>query len=184
MNQASHGIGKPLLRVGDLSRLTGKTVRAIHLYEEQGLLQPATRSSGGFRLYDSHAIERVRWIDLLHGLGFSLQEMRAVLREWWGAGLGPEAMATLRDLFRRKLSDTRDAVRLHQQLERELEHGLQYLETCRACETPAAPDVTCVHCTQDHGMKQEPALVAGIITAPDSLRKSARPALVRIQNHE
>ena len=35
-----------LLRVGDLARLTGKSVRAIHLYEELGLLQPTTRSSG------------------------------------------------------------------------------------------------------------------------------------------
>ncbi len=177
-----NGEDKRLLRVGDLSRLTGKTVRAVRLYEEQGLLQPATRSSGGFRLYDSGAVERVRWIDLLHGLGFSLQEMREVLRQWWGAGLGPEAMATLRELFRRKLSETREAVRLHQQLERELEHGLAYLETCRVCESPSAPVDACVHCTQDHGMKQEPALVAGIITAPQAHRKGAKAALVRIQD--
>src|ERR1043166_716016 len=68
--------GSHYLRVGDLARQTGKTVRAIHLYEEMGLLEPATRSSGGFRLYHPEAIERVRWIDLLHGLGISLQETR------------------------------------------------------------------------------------------------------------
>ena len=37
-----------LLRVGDIARATGKTVRAIHLYEELGLLRPVTRSSSGF----------------------------------------------------------------------------------------------------------------------------------------
>ena len=184
MSQATNSNEKALLRVGDLSRVTGKTVRAIHLYEEQGLLQPATRSSGGFRLYDASAVERVRWIDMLHGLGFSLQEMREVLLRWWSADLGPDAMATLRDLFRRKLADTREAIGLHQQLERELEHGLAYLETCRACETPASPVDGCVHCTQDHGMKAEPALVAGIITASGAHRKHARPALVRIQDIE
>jgi hypothetical protein len=108
--------------------------------------------------------------------------MRAVLSDWWGAGLGPEAMAKLRELFRRKLAETREAVRLHQQLERELEHGLAYLETCRACDSPASPVDGCVHCTQDHGMKQEPALVAGIITAPGTHHKGARPTLVRIQD--
>src|SRR5262245_44283821 len=72
-----------LLRIGDLARLSGKTVRAIHLYEELGLLRPATRSSGGFRLYEPGAVERVRWIDLLHGMGFSLQEMGQLLRDWW-----------------------------------------------------------------------------------------------------
>src|SRR6185436_12602624 len=35
---------KTLLRVGDVARLTGKTVRAIHLYEELGLLEPVTRT--------------------------------------------------------------------------------------------------------------------------------------------
>ena len=40
-----------LLKVGELAKRTGKTVRAIHLYEELGLLAPAVRSKGGFRLY-------------------------------------------------------------------------------------------------------------------------------------
>src|SRR5882762_4708812 len=90
-----------LLRIGDLARETGKTVRAIHLYEELGLLHPATRSSGGFRLYQRSAVERMRWIDLLHGMGFSLQEMSELLRSWWSAELGPDAMESLRGLFTR-----------------------------------------------------------------------------------
>src|SRR5262245_53917628 len=121
------------LRVGDLARRTGKTVRAIHLYEEMGLLLPATRSSGGFRLYDPSAVERVKWIEMLHTLGFSLHEMRDVLRDWWGAERGPQAMERLRVLFERKLAETREAIDRHQQLERELEQGLAYLKTCGCC---------------------------------------------------
>ena len=178
VTQAS--VRSQLLRVGDLARLTGKTVRAIHLYEEQGLLQPATRSSGGFRLYEEGAVERVRWIALLHELGFSLGEMRGVLRSWWNAGLGPEAMAELRALFTRKLDHAREMIARYQQLERELTEGLRYLETCRVCATPSHVKV-CVHCAQDHGMKQEPALVAGIVTSPGSTRRLERPALVRLE---
>ena len=51
-------ISPQYLRVGDLARRTGKSVRAIHLYEELGLLEPATRSSGGFRLYHDAAVDR------------------------------------------------------------------------------------------------------------------------------
>ncbi|MGH7741490.1 MAG: MerR family transcriptional regulator, partial [Candidatus Eiseniibacteriota bacterium] len=163
---SSEPIGNPhLLRIGDLARQTGKTVRAIHLYEEQGLLSPATRSSGGFRLYEAGAVERVRWIDSLHGLGFSLHEMRDLITAWWGAGLGPEAMSDLRALFTRKLAETRQTLARHQQLEQELMQGLRYLETCRVCAAPAAVK-GCVSCKQDHGMEAEPALVAGIITPP------------------
>jgi len=160
-----------LLRIGDLARRTGKTVRAIHLYEEIGLLAPSTRSSGGFRLYDAAAVDRVKWIDLLHTAGFSLQEMREVLRSWWDADLGPTAMERLRGLFEAKLAETREAIHRHQRLERELLDGLAYLQTCRQCGVQETA-VGCVHCGVDHGMDDEPALVAGIKSRPE---RSARP---------
>ncbi len=178
-SRTSNGQHSHLLRVGDLARQAGKSVRAIRLYEELGLLKPATRSSGGFRLYDAGAVDRLRWIDLLHRLGFSLGEMRELLLAWWGAGLGPEAMARLRDLFERKLEETREAIRLHQRLEQELASGLTYLQTCRVCATPAAV-TACVKCSQDHGMPAEPALVAGITSAPGT-GPPARPGFLHIE---
>jgi len=172
-----------LLRIGDLARQTGKTVRAIHLYEELGLLQPATRSSGGFRLYEPVATERVRWIDLLNGLGFSLQEMKSLLQSWWSAGLGPQAMEELRELFTRKLEETRANRRKYEQLEQELVAGLEYLETCRVCDSPS--DVkTCVHCQQDHHMKEEPALLVGLKSAPGGGRRNVRDGFVRVEEVE
>jgi len=170
-----------LLRVGDVARQTGKTVRAIHLYEEFGLLQPATRSSGGFRLYDPQAVERVRWIDLLHAMGFSLHEMRGIVRAWWSAELGPTAMEELRALFRRKLEETREAVQRHRQIERELEQGLEYLEACRACATPETAVGGCARCNQDHGMAEEPALVAGIVSSPGPVRGARRGSWVGVE---
>jgi len=171
-----------LVRVGDLARATGKTVRAIHLYEEMGLLKPSTRSSGGFRLYEPGVVERVRWIDLLHALGFSLQEMRDLLRSWWASDLGPRAMEQLRELFRGKLEETRQAMHRHEQLERELLAGLAYLETCRECPTPGAAVQGCTHCTQDHGMKQEPALVAGLKSRLEHARRPGRSGFVRVED--
>ena len=150
-----------LLRVGDLARLTGKTVRAIHLYEELDLLRPATRSSGGFRLYERGAVERVRWIGMLHGLGFSLQEMHDVLEDWWRSDLGPEAMQRLRALFQKKLEQTKAEIERQIHLEKELRQGLAYLETCKVCPTHESVR-GCVTCAQDHGMEHEPALLAGI----------------------
>jgi DNA-binding transcriptional MerR regulator len=175
-------IEKQLLRVGDVARLTGKTVRAIHLYEEMGLLRPASRTSGGFRLFEPGAVDRVRWIDLLHGLGFSLQEMKDLLHSFWSSELGPRAMEQLRDVFLGKLEETRGAIRHHQRLERELLDGLAYLEQCSTCDTPEAAVDRCASCTQDHGMKEEPALVAGLMSRPDRTRRSGRGPFVRVED--
>lgn len=180
MSTVSQQIDAGLIRVGELAKATGKTVRAIHLYEELGLLQPATRSAGGFRLYERRAAERVRWIDLLHGLGFSLQEMREVLLKWWNAERGTEAMAQLHELFTRKLDETRSAITRHQQLERELIEGLEYLATCRDCEQPGGTS-TCVHCTQDHGVAVAPALVEGLQQAELGIRPVRAP-FVRVED--
>jgi DNA-binding transcriptional MerR regulator len=174
--------GSHYLRVGDLARQAGKTVRAIHLYEELGLLEPATRSSGGFRLYHPAAVERVHWIDLLNGLGLSLQETREVLERWWKSDRGPEAMDELRALFGAKLEETRSNIRRQQQLEQELVKGLAYLETCRVCGEPGTVE-RCVGCTQDHGLEAEPALVAGFKGARDGARRVVRPVLVQVQEH-
>lgn len=167
------------LRVGDVARESGKTVRAIHLYEELGLLSPAARSAGGFRLFEPSAVERVRWIDLLHGLGFSLQEIRGVLHRWQGADRAPEAMSELRALFARKLDETRENVKRFQRLEAELVEGLQYLETCRECCEPGAVD-TCVACRHDHGVDHDPALVAGLKSSLDRMPRF--PRLVRLES--
>jgi MerR family copper efflux transcriptional regulator len=172
--------GSHYLRVGDLARQTGKTVRAIHLYEEMALLEPATRSSGGFRLYHPEAVERVRWIDLLSGLGISLQDTRTALDRWWRSDRGPEAMEELRALFGAKLDETRENIRRQQQLEQELIAGLEYLETCRMCGETGTVDL-CVQCTHDHGVDREPALVAGFKGARDGARRAGRPALVHVE---
>ncbi len=170
------------LRVGDLARQSGKTVRAIHLYEELGLIEPATRSSGGFRLYHREVVERVRWIDLLNGLGLSLHETQDVLERWWKSDHGPEAMDELRALFNAKLEETREGIRRQQQLEQELVDGLAYLEACRVCGEQGAVDC-CVACTHDHGVAGEPALVAGFKGTRDGARRVVRPALVNVEEH-
>lgn len=178
----THERSSQLVRIGDLARISGKTVRAIHLYEEMGLIRPATRSSGGFRLYDRTAVDRLRWIDSLHGLGFSLHEMRTLLRDWWDAERGTEAMAALRAMFETKLAATREAIDRHKTLEQELLESLAYLDTCRECATPSAV-TACCDCEQDHGMAEPPALVAGVTSAPGAARRT-RPGFVRIRDIE
>ena len=180
--QRNHASGSQYVRVGDLARQTGKTVRAIHLYEELGLIEPATRSSGGFRLYHPAVVERVRWIDLLNGLGLSLHDTKQMLERWWHSERGPEAMDELRTLFNAKLEETRDNIRRQQQLEQELVDGLAYLDACRVCGEPGAVDC-CVTCTHDHGVEGEPALVAGFKGTRDGARRVVRPALVNVEEN-
>ncbi len=70
-----------LVPVGDLARATGLTVRALHHYEEIGLLAPVERTAAGHRRYGSDAIDRLYRIGLLRRLGMSLEQIGRTLDE-------------------------------------------------------------------------------------------------------
>ena len=150
-----------LQKIGDLARKTGKSVRALHLYEELGLLSPTARSQGGFRLYDELALTRIRWIELLQDSGFSLHQIQSLLKAWQSTRYGPDAMAEIRQIFEKRLAEARDAITRYQTLERELMGSLEYLSACQTCRPPRTTQEDCPQCPVDHGMKEEPALVAG-----------------------
>jgi DNA-binding transcriptional MerR regulator len=154
---------KPL-RVGELARRTSKTVRALHLYEEMGLLRPVHRSKGGFRLYSPSAVKRVEWIGKLQDAGFSLHELQELLNGVTEQGtVASMAMERVRQVFEQRLRDTRDQLRRLTQLEQDLVASLAYLEGCRSCEPAKHQIQECPTCDHNgHHEGQQPILVAGI----------------------
>jgi MerR family transcriptional regulator, repressor of the yfmOP operon len=75
--------GSPrLLRIQEVAAEVGTTARAIRYYEEVGLLRPAARSQGDYRLYDASDVERLRFIrGLRDDAGFSLAEIGRLLED-------------------------------------------------------------------------------------------------------
>src|SRR4051812_4169345 len=72
----------PLLRIQEVAAALGLTSRTIRYYEEIGLLTPAARSGGDYRLYDADDVERLRFIkDLRDEAGFSLTEIGQMLED-------------------------------------------------------------------------------------------------------
>jgi DNA-binding transcriptional MerR regulator len=71
-----------LLRIQEVAAETGLTTRAIRYYEEIGLLEPAARSDGAYRLFDDSDLERLRFIkDLRDDAGFSLAQIGQLLED-------------------------------------------------------------------------------------------------------
>ncbi len=149
-----------LMQIGDLARESGKTVRAIHLYEELDLLQPAARSKGRFRLYGRESLVRIRWIGKLQEMGFSLSDIQTVVREWGQQSSASGSMVKMRDVYKAKLIETRENMRRLKELEHELEASLHYLDTCDVCD-PARLLSACSGCELHDCETTVPALVAG-----------------------
>jgi DNA-binding transcriptional MerR regulator len=153
-----------LLKVGELAKRTGKTVRALHLYEELGLLAPAVRSKGGFRLYHGRAVTRIEWIGKLQVMGFSLTEIKVFLREWEGSETAPKAMSRLREIFSDKLRETHETISSLTQLAADLQETLNYMDSCRSCE-PGHVQHECGTCDIHGHDGKAPLLVDGLSRA-------------------
>ena len=68
-----------LLKVGELAKRTGLTVRALHHYDSIGLLRPSGRSESGYRLYSRDDVARLHGIQTLRRMGLPLGEVAQLL---------------------------------------------------------------------------------------------------------
>src|SRR5215468_8937704 len=68
------------IAIGELSRRTECNIETIRYYERIGLLPPAHRPGGRFRRYDADDVARLRFIRRARQLGFTLDEVRALMR--------------------------------------------------------------------------------------------------------
>ena len=68
-----------LYGIGELARLTGLSVRTIRFYSDSGLLPPTERTHAGYRMYDIHALTRLKFVRTLRELGVDLPTVNRVL---------------------------------------------------------------------------------------------------------
>jgi len=69
-----------MVTIGGLSKQTGCNIETIRYYERIGLLPKPPRTEGGHRLYEREQIKRLVFIRRSRELGFSLDEIRTLLR--------------------------------------------------------------------------------------------------------
>lgn len=133
-------------RVGELADRTGLTVRALHHYDEIGLLVPSLRTHAGHRCYSEADVQRLHRILALRGFGLSLAEIGQVLD---GIDTNP------RELIQRQLDQANEriatAYRLRHSLlgvlgafDRSIEPStkqlIELIEVMTAVERPLTPE--------------------------------------------
>ncbi len=67
------------MHIGEVAERTSLSLRTLRHYDEIGLVVPSSRTEGGFRLYTDEDVARIMIVRRMKPLGYSLDEMRAVL---------------------------------------------------------------------------------------------------------
>ncbi|MGV9909459.1 MerR family transcriptional regulator [Streptomyces tendae] len=85
------------MQIGEVASRTELSLRTIRHYEDTGLVVPSARSQGGFRLYTEADVARLMVVRRMKPLGFTLDEMRALLEATDRLDLGDELSADERE---------------------------------------------------------------------------------------
>ena len=72
--------GKERISIGDLAKGTGTKVVTVRYYEQIGLLPAPSRTAGNYRTYSNEHMRRLRFIRRCRDLGFTLDQIRDLLR--------------------------------------------------------------------------------------------------------
>jgi MerR family transcriptional regulator, copper efflux regulator len=110
-----------LVRIGSVARSAGLSTDAVRHYERLGLLQSASRTEGGFRLYETASLRRVQVIQAALRAGFSLKELSEIFAER-RAGRAP--CRRVRAMAAEKLATVEKELRRLGQLRRALRQTL------------------------------------------------------------
>jgi DNA-binding transcriptional MerR regulator len=96
-----------LMTVGQLSRRTGLSIKAIRQYEALGLIYSAGRSEGNYRLFDESALWCAQVIETLRSLGLTIKEIDSLARAYLSRpeeSIGPR-LAALLDAAERRVDN-------------------------------------------------------------------------------
>ena len=67
------------MKINEVAKLTGITVRTLHYYDEIGLLSPSEITESGYRLYNDASLETLQQILFFRELEFSLNDIKEMM---------------------------------------------------------------------------------------------------------
>ncbi|GAB4344520.1 MAG: helix-turn-helix domain-containing protein [Gammaproteobacteria bacterium] len=123
------------LTIGPLSRCTGVHIETIRYYERIGLLKKPPRTPGGHRLYPDEARRRLHFIRRARELGFTLEQVRGLLRMVDG---GHYSCSEIYELAQGHLREVREKIEALTRLEQVLG---EVAARCSRDELPDCPIV-------------------------------------------
>jgi MerR family Zn(II)-responsive transcriptional regulator of zntA len=124
---------KKLLQIGEIARKARTSVRTVRYYLEEGFIEAADRSPGGFYLFEPEAAETVFFVQKLKDAGLTLKDIKKIYQarrdEESGDKAYPEVMKHLvnqKALVEQKIAD-------YQRLRTEIEEAIDLVQHCEGC---------------------------------------------------
>lgn len=126
-----------LLKIGDLAKRAGVTVRTVRYYEELGLLSPSETSPGGFRLYSEGDLRKLHFINRFKKLDFPLEEIQRLIDMPQANFSKSERISLSLSLLQKQLEQVENKIKDSKVIKRDIEKAIKALNDCNKCTQPS-----------------------------------------------
>jgi MerR family transcriptional regulator, copper efflux regulator len=128
--------------IGETAERSGFSASSLRYYEGIGLVEPASRTDAGYRLYDDHTLNRLAFIARAKQLGCSLEEISDLAGIWDGERCGP-VQRRFHELVTAKIRETERQIVELTGLLADLRAAAQHLDT-EPVDGPCDADCACL----------------------------------------
>jgi MerR family Zn(II)-responsive transcriptional regulator of zntA len=160
-NQGNGNNGR-LMRIGDLAKKAGTTMRTIRYYEQLGLIEPAARTRGGFRLYEEEELRKLRLIKTLQLVETPLAQVKAFFDQRRRGRVASDIAAGISELLAEQLRGVEQRIAQFRTMEASLRETIEILRCCAECSLEPGPAV-CSRCPVITGRPEVPLHMRAII---------------------
>jgi len=153
---------RELLKIGEVARRTGVTLRTIRYYQSLGLIEAAHRTRGGLHLYPAEACDRIQFIRDLRSLDVPLSRIRDLLYNRKSARTGAEGARDVTATLTLGLAEMEKRMQQYLVLRHEMTEALEVLETCLRCSAKPSREV-CYACENLTRRERVPAYLRALV---------------------
>ncbi|MGF1631131.1 MAG: Cu(I)-responsive transcriptional regulator [Kiloniellaceae bacterium] len=121
------------MNIGTAARQSGVPSKTIRYYESVGLIEPADRSTAGYRVYDKQDVETLRFVQRARSLGFSVEEVGSLLALWRDRS---RSSAEVKAMAEHRLADIERKIAELAEMRETLRH---LMERCHGDARPECP---------------------------------------------
>ncbi len=159
-----NGNSDRLMRIGDLAKKAGTTMRTIRYYEQIGLIAPVARTKGGFRLYEEEELRKLRVIRNLQLLDTPLAQVKAFFDQRQQGRVAADIAPGLRGLLQQQLLEMDRRIAQYRAMRESLRETIEILRVCAECSLEPGPEV-CPRCPVITSRTEVPLHMQAIIEA-------------------
>lgn len=158
-NETQH---RNLFKIGEIADRAGTSVRTVRYYMEEGFIEAAARSTGGFYLFSPETGDTVFFIQKLKGAGLSLKEIKAIYTARKTGRTGEEASKKVLEHLKNQKAAVEQKIKDYQRLNAELDEAIEMVAQCRGCTAQPSRE-RCESCAVVRRRKTIPLPVRAIL---------------------